>query len=343
MLQSLKFYGTSIDILDQTKLPQEERWIHCTTAKEVARCIVDMNVRGAPAIGAAAAYGIAIAAQERKHFNAEDFVKSMNEVLDQMSQTRPTAVNLFWAIERMRGILNLPLATEEFVRRLVDEAEAIAREDIVVNRKIGENGETLIPSDARILTHCNTGTLATVEYGTALGVIRSAFAKGKVSQVYADETRPYLQGARLTAFELQAEHIPVTIVTDSMAGYLMQQNMVDLVIVGADRVASNGDTANKIGTYSLAVLANAHRIPFYVAAPMSTIDWSMTTGEAIEIEQRSSEEVLTFGGQRVAPLGVDALHPAFDVTPHRLITAIITENGVIHRPNSEAMKQLVKA
>jgi methylthioribose-1-phosphate isomerase len=342
MLQSLRFHGISLDVLDQTKLPTEERWIHCTTADEVARCIIDMNVRGAPAIGAAAAYGIALAAQQFQHLNDKEFHKEMQSVLEKMGATRPTAVNLFWAIKRMQTILDRVSSAQECATRIVEEAQQIAREDVAVNRKIGEYGEALIPQHARILTHCNTGTLATVEYGTALGVIRSAFAKGKVEQVYADETRPFLQGSRLTAFELHAENIPVTVITDSMAGFLMKQGKVDLVIVGADRIAANGDTANKIGTYSLAVLAQAHNIPFYVAAPLSTIDWSIETGDAIHIEERSSEEVLNTFGQRIAPEGVSALHPAFDVTPHSLITAIITERGVVQKPDLQQMQTLRK-
>jgi methylthioribose-1-phosphate isomerase len=339
-LQALRFHGTSLEILDQTKLPLQESWIQCRTADEVARCIVDMNVRGAPAIAAAAAFGIAIAAQQHQHRPDAEFQHEMRKVMQTLAATRPTAVNLFWAIQRIQTLLDQPGTSRVWAERIVEEAQQIAREDVAVNRKIGANGEPLIPENANILTHCNTGTLATVEYGTALGVIRSAFAKGKVNRVYADETRPYLQGSRLTAFELQAEGIPVTVITDSMAGFLMQQGKIDVVIVGADRIAANGDTANKIGTYSLAVLAHAHNIPFYVAAPTSTIDWSIASGASIQIEERSSEEVLRIGGQRIAPEGVQALHPAFDVTPHSLITAIITEHGIIEKPNTERMLTL---
>jgi methylthioribose-1-phosphate isomerase len=341
-MQPLRWNGRTLDVLDQTKLPEHEIWETCDTYERVAEAIEKMKVRGAPAIGATAAYGVAVGAQAGRELEKSEFLTYMDGVCERLAKTRPTAVNLFWAINRMRDLIkaNADLDVAALVDLINREAELIAEEDVRLNKKIGQNGLPLIPDNARILTHCNTGSLATVDYGTALGVIRAAQEAGKNISVYADETRPYLQGARLTAFELHRDNIPVTVVTDSMAGYLMQQKMVDLVIVGADRIAANGDTANKIGTYSLAVLAKHHGIPFYVAAPMSTLDFEIATGAEIEIEQRSSDEVVFIGGKRMVPEGVPALHPAFDVTPHELITAIITDKGVVKNPNPDTMSQL---
>ncbi|MGZ4163614.1 MAG: S-methyl-5-thioribose-1-phosphate isomerase, partial [Tumebacillaceae bacterium] len=305
-MQPLRWNGKALDVLDQTLLPDQEIWETCDTYELVAEAIEKMKVRGAPAIGATAAYGIAVGAQAGTDMEKADFLSYLDRVCDRLAKTRPTAVNLFWAIKRMRALIaeNNDLSVKELAELITRESELVAEEDVQINKAIGQNGLPYIPQNARILTHCNTGSLATVDYGTALGVIRAAQEAGRDVQVYADETRPYLQGARLTAFELHRDNIPVTVVTDSMAGYLMQQKMVDLVIVGADRIAANGDAANKIGTYSLAVLAKHHGIPFYVAAPMSTLDYEMETGDEIEIEQRSSDEVVFIGGKRMVPEGV---------------------------------------
>lgn len=342
-MQPIRWTGNSLEVLDQTLLPEQEVWENCDTYELVAEAIEKMKVRGAPAIGATAAYGIAIGAQAGTDLSKAEYMDYLDRVCVRLAKTRPTAVNLFWAIDRMRGLIkeNADLTVKELADLITREANSIAAEDVELNKQMGQNGLPYIPENARILTHCNTGSLATVDYGTALGVIRAAHEAGRNVSVYADETRPYLQGARLTAFELHRDNIPVTVVTDSMAGYLMQQKMVDLVIVGADRIAANGDAANKIGTYSLAVLAKHHGVPFYVVAPMSTLDYAMESGDEIEIEQRSSDEVVFIGGKRMVPEGVPALHPAFDVTPHELITAIITDRGAVEQPNTESMRKLL--
>jgi methylthioribose-1-phosphate isomerase len=341
-MRPIRWDGKQLLLIDQLRLPEELTWITCKTVEDVAEAIEKMKVRGAPAIGATAAYGVAIGALANVEKNKQEFQSAIEKVCDRLAKTRPTAVNLFWAINRMRSVLsrNENDDVPKIVEQLVKEAEAIAEEDVRINQSIGRNGLPYIPDHARILTHCNTGSLATVEFGTALGVVRTAHAAGKSVHVYADETRPYLQGARLTAFELSHDGIPVTVITDSMAGHLMKTGNIDLVIVGADRITANGDTANKIGTYSLAVLANYHDIPFYVAAPLSTIDFGLASGDQIVIEERSAEEVAMIAGKRIIPQGVTALHPAFDVTPHELITAIITEKGVVEKPNTERMLQL---
>jgi methylthioribose-1-phosphate isomerase len=329
-------------LIDQRALPNEERYIECTDYRQVISAINDLAVRGAPAIGVAAAMGIALGALSINAAAPEIFRAGFTEICRQFSATRPTARNLFWAIERMKRLFETALASyavhEEWshIRSdLVAEAIRIGDEDIRINRLLGRHGSELIPDGARILTHCNAGALATAGYGTALGVIRSAFEKGKKIHVYVDETRPVLQGARLTAWELTREGIPCTLITDNMAGFLMQQKRVDLVIVGADRIAANGDTANKIGTYSLAVLARAHSVPFYIAAPLSTIDASLPDGGAIPIEERKREEITHIAGIRIAPEEIDVYNPAFDVTPHNLLTAIITENGILRPPFAE--------
>jgi len=313
-VQALRWTGEALEVLDQRLLPERIVYLNCRTAAEVAAAIRDMAVRGAPAIGCAAAFGIALEPKESSY--------------DILAKSRPTAVNLFWALERMR--------------RAVDkkaEAEAIFAEDLAVNRAIGAHGATLIPQGARILTYCNTGALATAGHGTALGVIRSA--RDKVISVIACETRPYLQGARLTAWECMQEGIPCTLITDNMAGHLMSRKEIDLVIVGADRIAANGDTANKIGTYTLAVLARRHALPFYVAAPLSTFDYSIADGSLIPIEERPASEVTGYRGQRWAPEGVVVRNPAFDVTPAELITAIICERGVVQAPTRERLQPLI--
>lgn len=328
---TLKFNGEVVSMLDQRLLPEQEIYCHYTDYKDVVAAIKDMVVRGAPAIGIAAAFGIALGAKQITTLDKEDFKKQFDTILDEFSKARPTAVNLFWAINRMkRTFYESPcLSLNEIKDELIAKAKRIYEEDVEICRKIGEVGEPLINNHSNILTHCNAGALATSEYGTALSVIRAAFYRGKKVNVYADETRPYLQGARLTAWELNKDNIPVTVICDNMAGYLMSQGKIDLVIVGADRIAANGDTANKIGTYSLAVLANYHKIPFYVAAPLSTFDNDTKTGRDIPIEERNAREITHFNGKRIVAEGISVYNPSFDVTPRELITAIITERGVI--------------
>jgi methylthioribose-1-phosphate isomerase len=298
-------------------------------------------VRGAPAIGAAAAYGMAQAASALRHEEQDVFFAGLEEAAAGLKATRPTAVNLAWAVDRMFNVAKTQTGDSPagISEKLMAESLRIAEEDIAVNRRIGDFGAKLVPEGARILTHCNAGALATVRYGTALGVIRSAVSAGKQIRVYADETRPYLQGARLTAWELSRENIPVTLIADNMAGFLMKQGKIDLVIVGADRIAQNGDVANKIGTYSVAVLAAVHKIPFYVAAPYSTFDLSLQNGDEIPIEERCSTEITHFGGRRIAPEGIDCYNPSFDVTPAGYVTAIITEFGIIEKPDRLRLKQ----
>jgi methylthioribose-1-phosphate isomerase len=322
-VEPIRWRGDALELLDQRRLPREEVYVTCRTASEVAAAIRDMVVRGAPAIGVAAAFGIALAAK-----NGDDVGKAAKE----LRSARPTAVNLGWAIDRMLG-------SHDFSA----EAAAIFREDVEANRRIGRFGAELLGRSATVLTHCNAGALATAGYGTALGVIRAAVEQGKRIAVFAGETRPYLQGARLTAWELKHEGIDVTLITDSMAGFFFQQRRFDAVIVGADRIAANGDTANKIGTYTIAVLANAHETPFYVAAPLSTIDPATPNGSTIPIEERSAREVTEMAGTPIAPEGISVRHPAFDVTPARLITAIITDRGVLRPPFDESIRRTMNA
>ena len=332
--KTIEWRKNRVRILDQRKLPLVVRYLDCRDASSIARAIQNMAIRGAPAIGVAAAMGIALAAKKIPTQRLEIFQRSIEKVCRQMGQTRPTAVNLFWAIDRMRKIIDQFQGDdlERLKWRLENEALRIYREDLKANRKIGENGKALIKNRDGVITHCNAGGLATAGYGTALGVIRAAWAEGKRFHVFVDETRPLLQGARLTAWELTQEKIPCTVITDSMAGSLMERGEVHLVIVGADRIARNGDTANKIGTYGLAVLAGWHHIPFYVAAPLSTLDLHLTSGKQIPIEERRREEVTHIGGSSVTPKGVAVFNPAFDVTPHSLIEAIITEKGIVRKP-----------
>ena len=311
MVKTLYWKSGRLYILDQRLLPSKIKYVPCSSYQDVARCIKDMAIRGAPAIGVAAAYGMAIAAARRN-----DIRKAARE----LAATRPTAVNLFWAIERMKRVEGGP-------EKLLAEAHKIYREDISINKKIGAFGAKLLKKNSVVLTHCNAGALATAGYGTALGVIRTARKQGKIKLVYVDETRPYLQGARLTAWELKQEKIPYCLITDNMAGHMMNTCPIKAVIVGADRVAANGDAANKIGTYSLSILAKYHNIPFYVAAPSSTIDLKTKTGRDIKIEERSVDEVTFINGKLIAPKGTTARHPGFDVTPAKNITAIITEFG----------------
>jgi methylthioribose-1-phosphate isomerase len=342
-MKSIEWLGNSLRILDQSKLPVETVYRNALSYKEVAEAIKHMEVRGAPAIGAAAAYGFALGALEYQG-TIEGLSSYMEEVQDRLAETRPTAVNLFWALRRMEDRLRECWDVKDLdeVRKiLIEEAGRIAEDDRRMNRLIGEHGNEIVPEKANILTHCNAGALATVEYGTALGVVRAAHDGGKAIHVYADETRPLLQGARLTALELQRDKIPVTLIADNMAGYLMQQGKVDLVIVGADRIAANGDTANKIGTYSVAVLAHAHGIPFYVAAPTSTIDLKVATGQEIPIEERPAKEIRECFGVPIAPAEVNVYNPAFDVTPAKYITGIITEKGIVTAPFSVNLLKLM--
>jgi methylthioribose-1-phosphate isomerase len=332
-------------LVDQTRLPHETAMVTCTNPDEVAQAIRAMQVRGAPAIGVAAAYGMALGARAYAGNDAAGFTRHLEKVDTLLRATRPTAVNLRWALDRSlaRGRAEAEQHGVPAARRAVLElADAMAAEDVSANRRMGAFGLDLVPSGANVLTHCNAGALATVDYGTALGVVRAAHAAGRGIHVYVDETRPFLQGARLTAWELQQLGVPMTLITDSMAGHFMSRGKVDLVVVGADRIAANGDVANKIGTYSLAVIARENAIPFYVAAPTSTVDLSLRSGAEIPIEERSSAEVVEVAGQRIAPAGVTAAHPAFDVTPHRLVTAIITECGVLRPPFDEALAHAVR-
>jgi len=341
MIKTIFWQDDRVVMIDQKLLPGEERYLVCSDYREVVQAIKDLTVRGAPAIGVAAALGIALGALGLSSRDQEEFRAACLQICEEFAQTRPTARNLFWAIERMKRRLAASTgAVADLQAALVAEACLITEEDIAINRRIGQHGRELVPGGARILTHCNAGALATAGYGTALGVIRAACEEGKNLQVFADETRPVMQGARLTAWELEKEGIPVTVITDSMAGYLMQQGKIDLVIVGADRIAANGDVANKIGTYSLAVLAKENGLPFYVAAPLSTIDLAVPGGEAIPIEERCDTEVLFWRNERIAPAGVKACNPAFDVTPHRYVTAIVTEAGIVRPPYEDNLKKL---
>jgi methylthioribose-1-phosphate isomerase len=331
----------AVRILDQKKLPHEETYYDYRQWPDVARAIREMEVRGAPAIGVTAAYGVALWAQ-----NASDAALQgeLSTVLDAFARTRPTAVNLFWALRRMENLARTLFAgpLDQARAALLDEALRIQEEDIEACRTIGRLGAPFIPDGARVLTHCNAGALATGGYGTALAPIRAAVEAGKRVKVFADETRPYLQGARLTAWELQKVGIEVELLTDNMAGYFFSKGEIDLAIVGADRIARNGDVANKIGTYTVAVLAKEHGIPLYVAAPISTLDLSLSSGREIPIEERSSDEVTQLGGKRIAPQGVKARHPAFDVTPARFVRAILTERGVAEAPYEETLPRLVE-
>jgi methylthioribose-1-phosphate isomerase len=341
-VETLRWRDGRLELIDQRRLPLEFEYVACADAAQVAAAIRDMVVRGAPAIGCTAAYGVALEAQRHAQSSRAQFDAALENSFDVLAASRPTAVNLFWAIERMRQChaQHRSDSTRVEAQALLDLARQIYLDDIEINRAIGRHGAPLIHDGARVMTHCNAGALATAGHGTALGVIRSARDAGKRISVIANETRPYLQGARLTAWELVQENIPVTLVTDNMAGHLMQQGRVDVIVVGADRIAANGDTANKIGTYTLAVLAERHRIPFYVAAPLSTIDIAIADGGGIPIEERDPAEVTGFRGMRWAPEGVGVANPAFDVTPAALITGLITEKGVISRPDASKIRSL---
>jgi methylthioribose-1-phosphate isomerase len=340
--KTIEWKGDRVRILDQRKLPQEVQYLDCRSGSSVAQAIRTMAIRGAPAIGVAAAMGIALGAKKNRSSHPRVFAKAVEKVCREMRETRPTAVNLFWAVGRMEKWLERVEndGVQETKKRLVREALRLLETDIEVNHKIGMYGKQLIKEGDGILTHCNAGALATGGYGTALGVIYAARDEGKQFQVFVDETRPMLQGCRLTAWELVQEKIPATLITDNMAGVLMRKGLIHLVVVGADRIAGNGDTANKIGTYGLAVLSKSHGIPFYVAAPTSTLDLSLVSGEEIPIEERNIAEVTHFRGYPIAPKGVKAFNPAFDVTPHSLIHGIITEKGIIRKPFHKNLRKI---
>ncbi len=342
MLKTIEWRENQVVMIDQRKLPMQERYVVCKDYRSVVRAIQDLVIRGAPAIGVAAAMGVALGALKIRASRIDRFRTSFDAICREMVAARPTAANLAWAVERMKQVADQTSqrGPEEVKLRLVEEAQKILEEDIAINRAMGRHGQRLLKDGNRVLTHCNAGALATGGYGTALGVVRAAVEAGKYIEVYSDETRPFLQGARLTAWELKASGIPVTVITDNSAGYFMQNGKVDAVIVGADRIAANGDVANKIGTYMVAVLAKAHKIPFYVAAPMSTIDASIKTGREIPIEQRDEKEVTHLRGGRTVPDGVGAENPAFDITPHRYVSAIITEKGVLTPPFKPKIRRL---
>ena len=344
MIPTLTWTPEGVRFIDQTKLPLEESYVLATTYEQVAEIIVTMVVRGAPAIGVSAAYGIALGAKQSNAKTAEQFAPEFEHICARLAATRPTAVNLFWAIDRMKALFatlaRSGAAMQEISEKLLAEAHTMYEEDIAACKAMGAHGAALMPVEGGVLTHCNAGALATCGYGTALGVIRAAVERGKKVHVYADETRPFLQGARLTAWELMADGIPTTVICDNMAASLMRQGKIQAVVVGADRIAANGDAANKIGTYNVAILAREHGIPFYVAAPWSTIDLATATGDAIPIEERPAREVTHHAGKQLTPNGVGICNPAFDVTPAKYIAAIITERGVMRAPYEESLKEM---
>ncbi len=340
MVETIEWTDAGVVMIDQRRLPLEETYVTCRTYQDVAEAIRNMTIRGAPAIGVAAAMGVALGVLQAGEAGLDGGFEAICQTL---AGTRPTAVNLFWAIERMKrvyaGVRGLPL--DAVRRRLIEEAILVRAEDIAINRAIGRHGAPLVPDGRTVLTHCNAGALATAGYGTALGVIRAAIESGKRIDVFADETRPFLQGARLTVWELQQDGIPTTLITDNMAGHFLKSGRIGCVVVGADRIAANGDVANKVGTYSVAVLAQENGVPFYVAAPVSTLDLSLASGDSIPIEQRAAAEVTHVFGHPVAPAGTPVENPAFDVTPARYVTAIITEKGVARAPYEDSLRGLV--
>jgi methylthioribose-1-phosphate isomerase len=342
MIQTLEWTDQGVRFIDQTKLPTEETYVTCKTHEQVADVIRNMVVRGAPAIGVATAMGIALAVKNSKAETTGDLKREFDQACDIIGKTRPTAVNLFWAIRRMQEkfehVRIRPIA--QIKQALIEEAQRMHAEDIAANQAMGRHGATLMPAAGGVLTHCNAGALATAGYGTALGVIRAAVEQGKKIHVYADETRPFLQGSRLTAWELLKDRIPTTVISDNMAGAMMKQGRIGAIVVGADRIAANGDVANKIGTYTIAVLAKEHGIPFYVAAPISTVDLACPDGSKIPIEQRSAKEVTHIGGKQMVPDGVEIENPAFDVTPAKYVAAIITERGIARAPYGESLRRL---
>src|SRR5579863_29666 len=344
MIPTLAWTPEGVRFIDQTKLPLEESYVLATDYEQVADVIVTMVVRGAPAIGVSAAYGVALGVLRTNAKTVPEFEPEFEKICARLAGTRPTAVNLFWAIERMRLLFRQLQGSgatlAEIQEQLLAEAHAMYDEDIAACKTMGAFGGALLPDEGGVLTHCNAGALATCGYGTALGVIRAAVERGKKIHVYADETRPFLQGARLTAWELMADGIPTTVICDNMAASLMKSGRIKAVVVGADRIAANGDAANKIGTYNVAILAREHGIPFYVAAPWSTIDLATATGDGIPIEERSAREVTHHAGTQLTPHGVDICNPAFDVTPNKYVSAIITERGVLRAPFSESLKEM---
>lgn len=340
MLPTIKWDKDRVILIDQRRLPEEEVYVECTEYNQVADAIEKMVIRGAPAIGVAASFGVALGLMKVQ--GTENLDKEFDRILSRFERTRPTARNLFWALERMKAtfIENCSLILPQLKQRLIKEALAIEEEDIETNKKIGFWGRELIRDGQTILTHCNAGALATAGYGTALGVVRAAFHEGKNIKVYVDETRPFLQGARLTCWELDKDNIPVILITDNMAGYFMQRGMISMVITGADRIARNGDTANKIGTYMVSVLAKEHNLPFYVAAPLNTIDFDLVDGSKILIEERNAQEVRKIGGQYITLPHVEVRNPAFDVTPAKYISAIVTEKGIALPPFEKSLAEL---
>jgi methylthioribose-1-phosphate isomerase len=344
MIQTLEWTDQGVRFIDQTKLPTEEVYVTCTTHQQVAEVIRNMVVRGAPAIGVAAAMGVALGIKNSRAESTADLKSELDEICELIGKTRPTAVNLFWAIRRMQEkferIRIRPIP--QIKQRLIEEAQRMHAEDIAANQAMGRHGATLMPSSGGVLTHCNAGALATAGYGTALGVIRAAVEQGKKIHVYADETRPFLQGSRLTAWELMKDGIPTTVISDNMAGAMMKQGKIGAIVVGADRIAANGDVANKIGTYTVAVLAKEHGIPFYVAAPISTVDLECPDGSQIPIEQRNGKEVTHIAGKQMVPDGVSVENPAFDVTPAKYVAAIITERGIAKAPYQDSLRQLAQ-
>jgi len=340
-MKVVEWLGDRVRILDQTRLPHEEVYLELNDDHSIASAIVELKIRGAPAIGVVAGYGIALSALKIETTSRKEFLKEFQDIVSTIAATRPTARNLFWAVDRMRTVVAAGQDTGQIKKALVDEAVRIHAEEIEADEKLSQHGAGLIRDNFTILTHCNTGALATAGYGTALGIVKKAKEQGKNIKVLATETRPLLQGARLTTWELKQANIPHNLITDSMAGYFMSREQVDCVIVGADRIAANGDTANKIGTYTLAVLAKENGIPFYVAAPTTTLDMTLDRGMDIPIEQRSQDEVTRVQGVAIAPRGTQAQNPAFDVTPHQYITAIITERGIIREPFGEGLRGLV--
>jgi methylthioribose-1-phosphate isomerase len=344
MIQTLQWTPQGVRFIDQTKLPMEEVYVTCQTHEQVADVIRNMVVRGAPAIGVAAAMGIALGVNNSKAESSGDLKRDLDQICDLMGKTRPTAVNLFWAIRRMQEkferIRIRPIS--QIKQDLIEEAQRMHAEDIAANQAMGRHGATLMPSSGGVLTHCNAGALATAGYGTALGVIRAAVEQGKKIHVYADETRPFLQGSRLTAWELVKDGIPTTVIAENMAGSMMSQGKIGAIVVGADRIAANGDVANKIGTYTVAILAREHNIPFYVAAPISTVDLACPDGNQIPIEQRNVREVTHIGGRQMVPDGVEVENPAFDVTPAKYVAAIITEKGIARAPYEDSLRKLAQ-
>jgi methylthioribose-1-phosphate isomerase len=344
MIQTLEWTASGVRFIDQTKLPNEEVYVTCKTHEQVADVIRNMVVRGAPAIGVAAAMGIALGIQNSTAENINDLRQEFDDICAMIAKTRPTAVNLFWAISRMRDKFELLSGNSiaHIKQSLIEEAQRMHAEDIAANQAMGRHGAALMPASGGVLTHCNAGALATCGYGTALGVIRAAIEQGKKIHVYADETRPFLQGSRLTAWELMKDGIPTTVISDNMAGAMMKQGKIGAIVVGADRIAANGDVANKIGTYTVAVLAKENGLPFYVAAPFSTIDLHTPSGNEIPIEQRNPREVTHFAGKAVTPEGVQVENPAFDVTPAKYVTAIVTERGIARPPFDESLRRLAE-